>query len=281
MTDTRTLETLRRAVARRLAAISDSPDLEARRLLESMTGLSGSRLIIDADKPLDRATVVRIESAVARRLTGEPLAYITGRIGFHDIELAISADVLIPRPDTETLVEAVLARLPANADLRVVDLGTGSGAIALALAHARPRWRLLATDAHAKALACAQRNAQRLALPNVTFATGRWFEPLAGERFDAIVSNPPYIDPADPHLDDPGLRHEPPHALVAEAHGLADIEHIAAGARTHLFPGAPLLVEHGHTQGADVRRVFTSAGLDHIETAPDLAGRERVTIGHA
>lgn len=281
MNDAPTLDSVRRAAARRLAAISDSPELEARRLLESITALSSSRLIIEANRPLDRATISRVDTAVARRLTGEPLAYIIGRIGFHALDLEVTADVLVPRPDTETLVEAVLDRLPAEAGLRVADLGTGSGAIALALAHARPRWQLLATDAHAGALACARRNAERMGLANVVFAEGRWFEPLAGARFDAIVSNPPYIDPADPHLDHPALGHEPRHALVAAAAGLADIEQIAAGASRHLSNGAPLLVEHGYSQGADVQRLFTRAGLGRIETLTDLAGQPRVTMGYA
>lgn len=279
MSDSPTIEALRRASAARLTAISDSPDLEARRLLEAITGLSASRLIIESNRPVASETIARLDTAVARRLTGEPLAYIVGHIGFHALDLAVTPDVLVPRPDTETLVEAVLARLPAEADLRVADLGTGSGAIALALAHARPRWQLVATDAHANALACARANADRLGLSNVVFAEGRWFAPLAGERFDAIASNPPYIDAADPHLDDPALRHEPRHALVAAAAGLADIEQIAAGAAQHLRPDGPLLVEHGHTQGAAVRRLFASAGLGRIETEADLAGHPRVTIG--
>ncbi|MGB7755500.1 MAG: peptide chain release factor N(5)-glutamine methyltransferase [Salinisphaera sp.] len=281
MNERPTLETLRRAVAGRLSTISDSPDLEARRLIEALTGLSGSRLIIDAGRPVEPTTIARIDDAVARREAGEPLAYILGRIGFHELDLELTSVVLVPRSDTETLVEAVLARLPADVELRIADLGTGSGAIALALAHARPRWQLVATDAHANALAVARRNAERLALPNVAFAEGCWFEALPGERFDAVVSNPPYIDPADPHLDDPALRHEPRHALVADSQGLADIERIAAGATSHLRPGALLCVEHGQTQGADVRRLFANAGLARIETETDLAGRPRVTIGHA
>ncbi|MES1935139.1 peptide chain release factor N(5)-glutamine methyltransferase [Salinisphaera hydrothermalis] len=280
MANTPTLATLRRTLATRLAAISDSPDLEARRLLEIFTGLNGSRLIIEADRPLEPETIERVEAAVARRLTGEPLAYIVGRIGFHDIELEVTPAVLVPRPDTETLVEAALARLPADTALRVADLGTGSGAIALALAHARPRWRLVATDADPNALAVARGNAERLALTTVSFAHGCWLEPLAGERFDAIVSNPPYIDADDSHLDAPALRHEPYHALVADTGGLGDIQRIATAATNHLEPGAPLLVEHGYTQGPAVRRLFAAAGLTRIETEADLGGHPRVTIGY-
>ena len=281
MTDSPTLEALRRAIAGRLATISDSPDLEARRLIEAIAGISSARLIIDARQPIDAETRTRLNAAVERRLAGEPLAYILGRIGFHDIELEITPDVLVPRPDTETLVEAVLEQLPGEAPLRIADLGTGSGAIALALARARPGWQLLATDAQAAALACAQRNAERLGLSNVVFARGHWFDALGDESFDAIVSNPPYIDARDPHLDDPALRHEPRHALVADAGGLADIEQIAAGAARYLRARAPLLVEHGFAQGEAVRRLFSAAGLGRVETLADLGGRPRVTIGYA
>ncbi|AWN14512.1 peptide chain release factor N(5)-glutamine methyltransferase [Salinisphaera sp. LB1] len=281
MTDAPTLDGLRRAVAGRLRAISDSPDLDARRLIEAITGLNGARLIIEGNRPVEPGVAARLDTAVARRLAGEPLAYIVGQIGFHELDLRVTPDVLVPRPDTETLVEAVLSRLPGQAALHIADLGTGSGAIALALAHARPRWQLLATDAHANALTVARRNAERLGVPNVAFAEGDWYDALAGARFDAIVSNPPYIDPADPHLDDPALRHEPRHALVAQAHGLADIVQITTGARTHLRPGGALFVEHGHTQGADVRRLFAAAALIDVETLPDMAGHARVTLGHA
>lgn len=275
------LDALRRDIAARLAEVSDSPDMDARRLLETVTGYSSARLIIDAARPLEPDLVARIEQAVARRLAGEPLAYIVGHIGFHDIELAVGPGVLVPRSDTETLVESALARLPADADLRIADLGTGSGAIALALAYARPRWQLLATDAYPAALACARTNAERLGLANVRFAASRWFEALEGERFDAILSNPPYIDAGDAHLAAPALRHEPRHALVAAEHGLADIRVIATDALRHLQPGAPLIVEHGYTQGEDVRRLFAKAGLTRIETEADLAGRPRITAGHA
>lgn len=281
MSQTPSLDVLRRDIAARLSQVSDSPDLEARRLLEMATGLTAAQLIIQAHQPATTETITRLEMAVARRLTGEPLAYILGRAGFHAIELTITPDVLVPRPETETLVDATLAHLPADAEHCVADLGTGSGAIALALAHARPRWRIVATDAHGRALACARTNVEQLGLANVTFATGHWFEPLAGARFDAIVSNPPYIDAADPHLSDPALCHEPRHALVAADHGLADITCIAAAASRHLRPGGWLLIEHGHSQGPAVRQRFTAAGLADVATQADLAGNPRVTLGRA
>lgn len=282
MSDTPSVEALRRDLAARLAAVSDNPDLEARRLLEAFAGLSGARLIIEARRALDPQVAARVNGAAARRLTGEPLAYIIGRVGFHDIELGVSPAVLVPRPDTETLVDTLLARLPAEAALRIADLGTGSGAIALALAHARPRWRLVATDAHDDALACARANAERLRLTNVRFARGTWFDALeAIENLDAIVSNPPYVDPADPHLEAAALRHEPRHALVSAENGLADIRVLAAGAARHLRADGLLAVEHGYDQGPAVRGLFTTAGLAGVETVADLAGRERATLGRA
>lgn len=274
------LDDLRRTAARRLVLISDSPDLEARRLLEHTTGLSGARLIIEAHRILSAPEHSCFEKSLARRMGGEPLAYIVGHIGFYDLDLQITPDVLVPRSDTETLVEAALVRLPAEAELNVADLGTGSGAIALALAAARPRWRLLGTDASPAALACARGNAERLAIGNAQFAAGSWLAPLPGTPFDAIVSNPPYIDTADPHLTDPALGYEPRSALVADDHGLADIAHIVEHAPRHLKSGGLLLIEHGHEQGKHARRLFEAAGLYHIVTLADLAGTPRATLGY-
>jgi release factor glutamine methyltransferase len=273
------LDVLRRAAAARLAAVSEAPDLEARRLLAHATGLTDARLIIEAPRPATPKERARFEPALARRRAGEPLAYITGRIGFHALELHITPAVLVPRPDTETLVAAALARLPAAATLQIADLGTGSGAIALALAAARPRWQLLATDISPAALACARANARRLGLANVQCAAGDWLAPLAGRRLDAIVANPPYIDAADPHLADPALRHEPRQALVAADQGRADIARIVAHAPCHLRPGGWLLVEHGATQAESVTRLFEAASLHTIATVTDLAKRPRITVG--
>jgi release factor glutamine methyltransferase len=216
---------------------------------------------------------------VARRAQGEPVAYLTGRRGFWRFDLAVTQATLIPRPETELLVELALARLPADRAVRIADLGTSSGAIALALAHERPRAQVLASDASAQALAVAQANAQALALANVGFREGDWFAPLAGERFDLIASNPPYIALGDPHLGEGDLRHEPAAALSSGADGLDAIRRIAADAPRHLRAGGWLLLEHGWDQGAAVRDLLRAAGFVEVATERDLEGRDRVTLG--
>lgn len=215
---------------------------------------------------------------VARRRAGEPLAYLVGRQEFWSLELALDGSTLVPRPETELLVELALQCLGA-APARVLDLGTGSGAIALALAHERPRWRVLGIDRDPRALAVAAANAARLGLANARFAPGDWFAGLAGERFDLVVSNPPYIRDADPCLQDAGLRHEPRHALASGADGLDALRRIAAAAPAHLAGGAWLICEHGAQQGEAVRALLRAAGLDEVATHRDLAGRERATLG--
>lgn len=280
MTNAPTFAVRLRDIGAQLADVSDSPALEARRLLAWASGLSETRLIIDANQPVDAETRTRLEPALARRLAGEPLAYVLGRIGFHAIELAVNHDVLIPRADTETLVDATLACLGDRAGLAVADLGTGSGAIALALAHARPGWQITATDAHEGALACARANAAALGITNVAFAHGDWLTPLRKRRFAAIVSNPPYIEADDPHLAATALGYEPRHALVAADAGLADLRRIVEGAGAHLLPGGWLIVEHGYRQGLAVRRLFEQAGYQSIETRHDLGDNPRITLGY-
>lgn len=190
----------------------------------------------------------RFEALLARRQAGEPVAYLLGRQGFWSLELEVSPATLIPRPETELLVELALARLPAGQSLRVADLGTGSGAIALALARERPQAHVVATDASAEALTVARRNAARLGLGRVEFRDGDWLVPLAQERFDLIASNPPYIEQDDPHLAQGDLRFEPPAALASGADGLDAIRVIVRDAGRHLHPGGWLLLEHGWNQ---------------------------------
>lgn len=221
----------------------------------------------------------RFMRLVARRTAGEPVAYLTGRRGFWTLDLAVTRDTLIPRPETERLVELALERLPAGAPLRLADLGTGSGAIALALASERPRTKVLATDSSAAALAVARANAREHELANVEFAEGDWYGPAAGRRFELIASNPPYVGAGDAHLERGDLRFEPAAALSSGSDGLDALRIIAAGAPAHLEPGGWLLVEHGLDQGPAVRALFEAAGLVDVETARDLEDRDRVTLG--
>lgn len=239
-----------------------------------------SRLYSDPQAAIEAAPLRQFKQLVERRVGGEPLAYITGHCGFWTLDLAVNPAVLVPRPDTETLMETALELLPPH-ECSVVDLGTGSGAIALALASERPAWHVTATDASPQALACARANAERLQLQQLQFFQGRWFQPLAARRFDAIVSNPPYVAADDSHLRAAELMHEPATALVAADNGLADLAHITNHAPHYLKPGGWLLLEHGHDQGAAVRKLLRHAGLDAIATHKDLGGNERVTFGRS
>lgn len=221
----------------------------------------------------------RFDELIARREAGEPVAYLTGSRGFWTLDLEVTPDTLIPRPETELLVELALARIPHGAASRIADLGTGSGAIGLAIASERPSAGVVATDASEAALAVAGRNAQRNDIGNIEFRHGSWLAPLAGERFDLIASNPPYIEEGDPHLVEGDLRFEPMTALASGEDGLDDLRCIVSAAPSHLVEGGWLLVEHGWNQGDAVRALFIDAGLVDVETASDLERRDRVTLG--
>jgi len=253
--------------------------VEAERLLAHALGVGATWLFTHRDDVPPAAQVAEFERLLARRLAGEPVAYVLGRRGFWRFDLAVTPATLIPRPETERLVELALDRLPEGASLRVADLGTGTGAIALALAFERPLAQVVATDASADALAVARGNAQALGLSRVEFREGDWFAPLAGERFDLIASNPPYIADGDAHLGQGDLRFEPASALASGADGLDDIRRIAAGAPGHLREGGWLLIEHGLDQGPAAREVFTRAGFEAVETVQDWERRDRVTLG--
>ncbi|MFC5743833.1 peptide chain release factor N(5)-glutamine methyltransferase [Dyella tabacisoli] len=264
-----------------LAAASKRLDerVDAEVLLAHVVGKPRSWLIAHANDVLEPRMDEAYAALVERRAAGEPVAYITGRRGFWTLELEVTPATLIPRPETELLVELALKRLPEDQPLRVVDLGTGSGAIALAIAHERPRMQVTATDASGEALAVAQRNAERFDIANIRFKQGDWLTPLSGQRFALIVSNPPYIEAGDPHLGQGDLRFEPVTALASGHDGLDAIRHIVEAAREHLNPDGWLLLEHGWNQGPAVRELLNAQGYRDVFTALDLEGRDRVSGG--
>ena len=260
------------------AAAAASAALDAGLLLAHTLRTTRVRLMSDGASAVEPAALERYRVLIERRARGEPLAYLTGTREFWSLPLRVSGAVLVPRPETELLVERALA-LRAAPEGRVVDLGTGSGAIALALAHERPRWQVTATDASLAALAVARANAARLGLGGIDFRAGSWLAPLAGARFDLIVSNPPYVAADDPALADPALAHEPRLALTPGADALGFLRQIARDAPQHLAPGGWLLLEHGAAQAAAVRHELVLAGCRYVRSHRDLAGHERITEG--
>ena len=262
------------------ADLPDSPSarLDAEWLLAAALGKSTSYLRTWPEREVPTECAERFAADLARRRQGEPVAYILGRQGFWSLELEVAADTLIPRPDTELLVETALQLLPASS-ARVLDLGTGTGAIALALAVERPNWQVCGVDRIEAAAALAERNRQRLGLSNAAFAVSDWFAALGGERFEMIVSNPPYIPASDPHLHQGDVRFEPQSALVAGADGLDDIRTIVAHAPAHLLPAGWLLLEHGYDQAGAVRGLLISQGFEGVQSRLDLGGHERISLG--
>jgi release factor glutamine methyltransferase len=268
---------VREALLAATQRLGDRVDAEV--LLAYALSKSRSWLIAHADDLLSSEHASAYTVLVEQREAGEPIAYITGRRGFWTLDLEVTPATLIPRPETERLVEMALERLPADKVCNVADLGTGTGAIALSIARERPRAHVIATDASAEALAVAQRNAARHAIKNVSFVHGDWLAPLGEQRFDVIVSNPPYIESHDPHLEQGDLRFEPISALVSGADGLDDIRRIVRDAGRHLMPEGWLLFEHGWNQGEAVRMLLCSASFVKVSTAHDLEQRDRVTMG--
>ncbi|WP_271103987.1 peptide chain release factor N(5)-glutamine methyltransferase [Pseudomonas tohonis] len=262
------------------ARLPDSPSarLDAELLLAAALGKPRSFLHTWPERVVSGEAAELYASYLARRRNGEPVAYILGRQGFWSLDLEVAPHTLIPRPDTELLVETALALVPA-APARVLDLGTGSGAIVLALACERPLWRLIGVDRIDDAVALAERNRARLQLDNVEFRESHWFSTLGAERFDLIVSNPPYIAARDPHLDEGDVRFEPSSALVSGADGLDDIRLIVSEAPAHLNAGGWLLLEHGYDQAAAVRELLARQGFEAVESRRDLGGHERISLG--
>ena len=276
-----TIDALLQQLSADFAPISDSPRLDAELLLCQVLARPRSYLYAWPERVLDSAQQMLLAQLAGRRSQGEPIAHILGQREFWSLPLKVNPATLIPRPETELLVEAALARIPSDAAWALADLGTGSGAIALAVASERPLCRVSAVDRSAAALAIAEENAVQLGLANLDFRQGDWFEPLQGQRFAMLLSNPPYIRSDDPHLQQGDLRFEPLSALASGADGLDDIRRLITEAPAHLEPGGWLMLEHGYDQGEAVLALLEKRGFRSTATLTDLQGHGRVSIGQA
>jgi release factor glutamine methyltransferase len=273
----KTLADALRDAALRLTG-GDSPQLDAELLLGHVLGQDRSHLRAHPEATLDAAQAHRYAELVEDRRRGEPIAYLTGKREFWSLSLKVTPATLIPRPETELLVEQALALIAADADWDILDLGTGSGAIALVIAKERPRCRIAAVDISAAALEVARDNAQRLGIGNAEFLQGDWFSPVQERHFQVIVSNPPYVGIGDPHLAQGDLRFEPAQALSSGHDGLQDIRRIVADAASYLHVGGHLLLEHGYGQAEAVRGLMQAAGFTDARSVRDLGGHERVSL---
>jgi release factor glutamine methyltransferase len=262
-------------------AVSGLNPLEAKLLLAHVLGRDRAWIAAHGDAALTSEQARAFDVLVRRRHDGEPIAYLTGRREFFGLDLEITPDVIVPRPETELLVELALAWLATDATEHVLDLGCGSGAVALAIAHERPRVTMLGADVSRAAVALARRNAGRLGIANAKFIESDWFERVPRERFAAIVANPPYIAEDDPHLQQGDLRHEPVGALSPGGDGLDAARAIVAAASGYLAPAAVLALEHGYDQAEAVQALMRDAGLVAVSSARDLAGIVRVTYGRS
>lgn len=276
-----TLATLHQDAIRSLQDVSDSARLDAELLIAHVLDLPRTRFITQPDTPIDANQLDKVQATLAQRKQGVPVAYLIGSQHFWDVELAVTRDTLIPRPETEMLVETALTLFGAEQPIHIADLGTGSGAIAIAIAKARPKWQVLATDRYAPTLAIAQHNADNYQLNNIRFLQSNWFDQLAPEqRFDMIISNPPYIPEHDPHLQQGDVRFEPHQALRSGEDGLDDIRHLISTSRDFLKPDGWLLLEHGYDQGVAVNALFAQAGYQQIQQQRDLGGHTRISYGN-
>jgi len=268
-----------RRLSTALGLDADSARIEAQILLQAVLRVSRAWLITHPEMHLDDGQQARYSALLERRASGEPVAYILGEREFYGLNFKVTPATLIPRPETELLVERALDRIPQQGACRVLDLGTGSGAIALSIAHARPDAEVVAVDASSDALAVARENVQLLKLDNVRLLQSDWFSRLQGERFDLIVSNPPYVAEGDAHLAQGDLRFEPRTALASGGDGLEDIRCIINQAKDHLNPGGSLVFEHGYDQAERVRALLQQAGFEEVFSERDLAGIERISGG--
>lgn len=257
---------------------SDSPRLDAELLLAHALERPRSYLYTWPERSLSRDQYEQFASLIDRRAKGEPVAYLLGQREFWSLSLAVNPSVLIPRPETELLIETIIA-LPLPDQARVLDMGTGSGAIALALASEKQDWKITATDISSDALNTGKSNAQSLRLTDVEFLLSDWFTQLKNAEFDVIVSNPPYIPESDPHLSSGDVQHEPRSALASGDDGLTDLRQLIANAPEHLKPGGYLIVEHGYDQGAAAAALFADRGFVSISSLKDLSGHSRATLG--
>jgi len=277
--DMQTIKSRLAAAVRMLAEHSGSPALDAEVLLCHVLGKPRSHLRAWPEQNLSPSQQQAFQALVGQRRDGTPIAYLTGKREFWSREFLVGPDVLIPRPDTECLVEQCLALLPANVPCQIADLGTGSGIIAITLAAERPLTQIIAADISLPALAIARANAERHRVANVHFYHSNWFAALPKQRFDLIASNPPYLAEDDPHLKQGDVRFEPTTALVAKEQGLAAINTLADEARDWLKANGHLLVEHGYDQELAVQAIFRRYGYRRVDTLRDLSGRPRVTFG--
>lgn len=268
---------LTHATQRLVAGESGKRDAEI--LLGFVTGKARTFIIAFGETPLTNNQMEQLETLLSRREQGEPIAYLVGEREFWSLSLSVSPATLIPRPDTECLVEQALLRLPPGEAVNILDLGTGTGAIALAMASERPDCHIVGIDLQPDAVKLAQYNAQKLGIVNARFLQGSWFKPLPQQRFALIASNPPYIDAADPHLSTGDVRFEPTSALVAENAGLADLAHIIQSANAYLEDGGWLLLEHGWQQAVAVQTLLRQAGYRDVSTVKDYGGNDRVSLG--
>lgn len=273
-----TVQVLLNTAIQALNNTSESPRADAELLLAHCVGKSRTWLRTWSDKTLDGGIIAAFQTLLAERLRGVPIAHLIGYREFWTLNLKVTPDTLIPRPETELLVETALALLPTTA-VNVLDLGTGTGAIALSLASERPAWQVTAVDVSAAALAVAQENAQNNGIHNVHFQPSDWFTALPAQRFAMIVSNPPYIEAADPHLQQGDVRFEPLSALASGSDGLDDIRHLIHHAPDWLEQNGWLLLEHGYNQGQAVTALLHERGFQNVRCLLDLAGNERLSLG--